>query len=86
MGDGTARLYAVHYLDGTAVMNLDESNGDDLERSDRNEEIGSGIASGTIITIADQDAFGYTSVGGGVDKSDPPLPTVILPVSWRQAF
>ena len=86
MGDGTARLYAVHYLSATAIMNLDETNGEDLERSDRSEEIGSGIASGTIITIADQDAFGYTSVGGGVDKSDPPLETVILPVSWRQVF
>ena len=90
IGDGSARYYVVHYLDGTAVLNLDETNdsGDDevLRKSDRDKVIGSGIPSGTIITITGQEAFAYTSVGGGVQKNETTADSIIEPISWRQVY
>ncbi len=84
LDQGKARLYAVNYLTGNAVFDLDGSGSiTELTRSDRSTEIGASIPSGVIVTFVGGTTVAYGGMGGGVYR--PPLPTVrtIIPISWR---
>ena len=89
VGEGTARLYALGYTTGNAVLNLDLTNdvgGIKILKSDRSEVIGGSIPSGVIITFIQGTGVAYTGVGGGIDK--PPLPNTksLVPITWRIVF
>jgi type IV pilus assembly protein PilY1 len=91
VGEGIARLYALNYLTGNAVFNLDLTNdvGDTatLARGDRVSIIGTAIPSGAIIAvIGGNTATGYIGVGGGIYKAPLKSSNVIIPINWRQKF
>jgi len=83
---GTARMYALNYLNGNAVFNLDLSVDNVISTTDRSEIIGTAIPSGVIITFIQGNTVAYTGVGGGVDM--PPLTTTrsLVPIYWRNVF
>ena len=83
---GTARMYALNYMNGNAVFNLDGSLDNVISKTDRSEIIGTAIPSGVIITFIQGKTVAYTGVGGGVDM--PPLTTTksIVPIYWRTVF
>ena len=94
VGEGTARLYALKYNNGTAVLNLDLTNDADLQavgksvisKSDRSKVIGTAIPSGVIITFVRDKAVAYIGVGGGVFA--PPLANTksLVPINWKVVF
>jgi type IV pilus assembly protein PilY1 len=87
LDQGTAKMYALNYLTGNAVFDLDGSGSlSDLSRSDRSAEIGASIPSGVIITFVGGTTIAYGGIGGGVYR--PPLPNTrtIIPISWRIVF
>jgi type IV pilus assembly protein PilY1 len=87
LDQGIARLYALNYLTGNAVFDLDGSGSlSELSRSDRSAEIGVSIPSGVIITFVGGTTVAYGGMGGGVYR--PPLPSTrsIIPISWRIKF
>ncbi len=87
VGEGTARLYALNYLNGNAVFNFDLSLDKVLGRSDRSSIIGTAIPSGAIIAvIGGNTASGYIGVGGGIFKAPLKSSNVIIPISWKQKF
>lgn len=91
VGEGTARLYALSYLNGNAVFNFDLTNDVSgtsvLARSDRSSIIGTAIPSGTIIAIiGGNTATGYVGIGGGIYKAPLKQSKVLIPVYWRQQF
>jgi type IV pilus assembly protein PilY1 len=83
---GTARLYALNYKIGSAVLNLDGSLDGVISSSDRSKVIGISIPSGIIVTIINGQATAYVGVGGGVFR--PPLPTArsLFPRNWKIRF
>ena len=91
VGEGTATLYALNYLNGNAVFNFDLTNDGEtsptLLKSDRTLVIGTAIPSGAIITIiGGSTASGYIGVGGGIFKAPLKNTNVIIPINWRQKF
>lgn len=75
VGEGTARVYALQYQTGNAVLNLDltnDTNGQPvIKKEDRAKNIGLGIPSGVVITFIRDKAVGYIGVGGGIGGIDP---------------
>jgi hypothetical protein len=90
LGEGSARLYALNYLNGNAVFNFDPGNDSTLPvlaKSDRSSTIGSAIPSGAIIAIiGGETSAGYIGVGGGMYKTPLKTTNVIIPISWKQKF
>ncbi len=90
VGEGTARLYAVNYLNGNAEFNFDltnDVNGITLGRSDRSTVVGTAIPSGAIISIiGGAKMVGYVGIGGGIYKAPLKKSKVLIPVYWRQVF
>lgn len=89
VGEGTARMYGVHYKTGNAVFNLDASNdmGDQvISQSDRSQIIGTAIPSGVIITFIKGTAVGYSGVGGGVYRPELWSGKSLIPIYWRIPF
>jgi type IV pilus assembly protein PilY1 len=96
---GTARLYAVDYLTGEAVLNYDTTNdtttidnkranstpGQVLIRSDRSVTLGSGIPSGVVLIINPNGGLkALIGVGGVIPGEDPKKGGSIIPLYWRQ--
>jgi len=90
VGEGLAKLYALSYLNGNAVINFDLTNdlgGETLTKDDRSMLIGTAIPSGTIVAIiGGTTATGYIGVGGGIFKAPLKTSKVLIPVNWRQRF
>jgi type IV pilus assembly protein PilY1 len=89
VGEGTATLYALGYLTGNAVLNLDATNdlgGIVISKSDRSMVIGSSIPSGVIITFIWGKGVAYTGVGGGIQGTKLPTDKSIVPIYWRTVF
>lgn len=89
VGEGTARVYAVHYKLGTAVFNFDLTNdvgGIKIKKEDRSKQIGTAIPSGAIITIVNGEASAYVGVGAGVFSPKLANKNSIVPVNWRIVF
>ena len=89
VGEGVARLYAVDYMNGSSVFNLDLTNDSSevvLDRSDRSEVIGTSIPSGVVIAFRGGVVVSYVGVGGGVFS--PPLKKSknIIPINWKRVF
>jgi type IV pilus assembly protein PilY1 len=90
VGEGTGRLYALHYKTADAAFNLDGSLDGAVSRSDRSAVIGTGIPSGVIITFIGGKAVAYVGVGG---PNGPRVPRPkllsdksVVPVYWRIVF
>ncbi|MRR05783.1 MAG: hypothetical protein EG828_02395 [Deltaproteobacteria bacterium] len=96
---GTARLYAVNYLTGEAVLNYDKTNdstildnkrakstpGQILVRSDRFVTLGSGIPSGIVLIINPNGGLkALIGVGGVIPGQNPKKGGSIVPLYWRQ--
>ena len=91
VGEGTARLYALSYLNAAAVFNFDLANDIGgvkmLARSDRSVVIGTAIPSGAILAIiGGSNTTSYVGVGGGIFKAPLKNSKVIMPLYWRQKF
>ena len=88
LGEGTARLYEVDYLNGNAVFNLDSYGTiNELTRNDRSTVIGTSIPSGIVIAIINGNTItGYGGVSNGIFKPYIGNSKVFFPVSWRQIF
>jgi type IV pilus assembly protein PilY1 len=83
--EGTARLYALGYRTGEAVLNFDTSS-QAVGRSDRSLVIGSSIPSGLVIAILHGKPVAYIGVRGGIFKPDVANPCAISRIYWRQIF
>ncbi|MHC1698472.1 MAG: pilus assembly protein [Geobacteraceae bacterium] len=96
---GTARLYAVDYLTGEAVLDYDTANdsttinnkranyvpGQVLVRSDRSVTLGSGIPSGIVLIINPNGGLkALIGVGGVIPGQNPKKGGSIIPLYWRQ--
>lgn len=96
---GTARLYAVNYLTGEAVLNYNTSNDNikppssranyygvgTLDRTDRVMTIGSGIPSGMVLIInPGGETKALIGVGGVIPGETPKKGGSIIPLYWRQ--
>lgn len=96
---GVARIYAVDYKTGEAVINYDTSNdsstidnkratsvqGQVLLRSDRVKTIGSGIPSGIVILIgAGGEQRALIGVGGHIANEAPKKGGSVIPLYWRK--
>jgi type IV pilus assembly protein PilY1 len=90
VGTGTARLYALDYKTGEAVLNFDTTNdaGEDtvLRKSDRLRQIGTAIPSGMVIALIRGMGSSYIGVGGGIVSSDLAYSKAILRIYWRDLF
>ena len=84
---GDAREYAVNYLTGEAVWNLDTTN-EGLQKADRSKVIGYGIPTEPVVVIgADGRVRVYIAVGGKIIFVDPTGSPVGLTInSWRELF
>ena len=84
---GDAYLYAVDYLNATAVLDFDDEN-EGLHKSDRTLAIGHGIPTEAVITIdAAGDTVVYVGVGGGVFRlAGPETDSNFAIGSWRELF
>ena len=92
VGQGTAKMYAVDYKTGEAVLNLDLGNdtvdGVVLNRRDRTLAIGSYIPSELMLIIQGKDVRYYISVGTGggpgVFGGDVGSGAPLFPIYWRE--
>jgi type IV pilus assembly protein PilY1 len=83
---GDAYLYAVDYLNATAVLDFNEDGS--LDKSDRSFDIGSGIPTEAVVTInAEGETIVYVGVGGGIFRLTPDYGGGGLIIkSWREVF
>lgn len=97
---GSARLYAVDWRTGEAVLNFhldNDGEGEDaanpralgsrrevLRRADRGVALGTGPASGIVTLLGAQDAELLVGAGGGLHRRSATLGGVIFPLYWRQ--
>jgi type IV pilus assembly protein PilY1 len=88
-GQSTARVYALNYQNGNAILNLNLANDTDgikIDFLDRSKVIGKGIPSGTIISALGKKPVAYTGIPGGIYRTPVRGRSVIIPISWRQIF
>ncbi len=90
VGEGTARLYALQYTNGLAILNLDVTNDVSgntvLAQSDRSKIIGTAIPSGVIVTFIGGQAVAYVGVGGGVFTPELASTKSLIPIYWRIVY
>jgi len=88
-GEGTARVYALNYQNGNAILNLNPANDTDavkIDFTDRSKVIGKGIPSGTIMSALGKKPVAYTGFPGGIYRTPLRGRSVIIPISWRLVF
>jgi len=88
-GTGAARVYALNYQNGNAILNLNPANDTDAVRidfTDRSKVIGRGIPSGTIMSALGKKPVAYTGIPGGIYRTPLRGRSVIIPISWRLVF
>jgi type IV pilus assembly protein PilY1 len=88
-GEGTARVYALNYQNGNAILNLNPANDTDgakIDFMDRSKIIGKGIPSGTIMSALGKKPVAYTGIPGGIYRTPVKGRSVIIPISWRMVF
>jgi type IV pilus assembly protein PilY1 len=88
-GENIARVYALNYQIGNAILNLNAGNdteGVKIELSDRSKVIGTGIPSGTVITVINGKPVGFTGFNGGLYRTPLRRHFTIIPIWWRQVF
>ena len=91
-GRGTARLYAVDYQTGEAVMDYSdevETDGDGevvtYGKKDRSKKIGTSIASSPVIAVLAGGAKLYVGVEGGIEQEDPIEEISMHKFYWRRS-
>ena len=88
--EGLARLYALNYQNGNALLNLNPANdtteGEKIDLLDRSKVIGKGIPTGTIMSALGKKPVAYTGLPGGMYRTPVRGHSVIIPISWRQVF
>jgi type IV pilus assembly protein PilY1 len=82
VGEGTARLYALNYRTGEAVLDYDETT-QVIGKSDRSVIIGTAIPSGLVIAILHGKPAAYIGIKGGILKADVGNPAGIYRIFWR---
>jgi type IV pilus assembly protein PilY1 len=85
LDDGTARLYALNYRTGEAVMNYDTSSSA-VGRIDRSLVIGSSIPSALVLAIIEGHPLGYIGFRGGILNPEIAGNTAITSIYWRWLF
>jgi len=88
-GENTARVYALNYKSGNAILNLNPANDTDgvkIDLMDRSKVIGQGIPSGTVMSAVKGRLVAYTGINGGIYETPVKKRSTILPVWWRQVF
>jgi len=88
-GESTARVYALNYQNGNAILNLNPANDTDgvkIDLLDRSKVIGKGIPSGTIMSALGKKPVAYTGIPGGIYRTPVRGRSVIIPISWRLVF
>jgi len=88
-GENTARVYALNYQHGNAILNLNPGNdteGVRIDLADRSKVIGTGVPSGTVLSAVRGRLVAYTGINGGIYETPVKKRSTILPVWWRQVF
>jgi len=88
-GEKTARLYALNYKHGNAILNLDVGNDTDgvrVDLSDRWRVIGTGVPAGTVLSAVRGRLVAYTGINGGIYETPVKRRSTIIPVWWKQVF
>jgi type IV pilus assembly protein PilY1 len=88
-GEKIARVYALNYQNGNPTLNLNPANdaeGVKIDLSDRSWVIGTGMPSGTVITVLNGKLVAYTGFNGGMYRTPLRKTTPVVPVWWRQVF
>jgi type IV pilus assembly protein PilY1 len=87
-GHGIARVYALNYKNGGPILNLNPANDTEeakIDFSDRYKIIGTGIPSGTVISVLNGKPFGFTGIsGGGIYHTPLRGESAIVPIWWRE--
>ena len=90
VGEGTGRVYALNFKNGTAMFNLDLTNDvgtkEVISKNDRSSIIGTAIPSGVIVTVIGGKAVSYVGVGGGVYSPRLANTSSLVPLNWRIVF
>jgi type IV pilus assembly protein PilY1 len=88
-GENTARVYALNYKNGNAILNLNPANdteGVRIDLTDRSKVIGTGVPSGTVLSAVKGRLVAYTGINGGIYDTPVRKRSTIIPVWWRQVF
>jgi type IV pilus assembly protein PilY1 len=88
-GENIARVYALNYKTGNAILNLNPANdteGVKIDLTDRSRVIGTGIPSGTVMSAVGGRLVAYTGFNGGIYNTPLRRHSTIIPVWWRQVF
>jgi type IV pilus assembly protein PilY1 len=88
-GKKVARVYALNYRTGNAILNLNPANDTDvikIDLSDRVKVLGSGIPSGTVMSALHGRLVAYTGFNGGMYNTPLRRHSYIIPVWWKQIF
>jgi type IV pilus assembly protein PilY1 len=88
-GEKTARVYALNYKTGNAILNLNVANdteGVRIELTDRSKVIGTGVPSGTVLSAVKGRLVAYTGINGGIYETPVKRRSTLIPVWWRQVF
>jgi type IV pilus assembly protein PilY1 len=88
-GENTARIYALNYQHGNAILNLNPANdteGVRIDLTDRSKVIGTGVPSGTVLSAVKGRLVAYTGINGGIYDTPVRKRSTIIPVWWRQVF
>jgi len=85
--EGIARIYALDYKNGNPILNLNLENdkgGVKIDLSDRSKVIGTGIPSGTTISVIAGKLIAFTGIEGGVHNAPLRRNSPIVPIWWKQ--
>jgi type IV pilus assembly protein PilY1 len=83
--EGVARLYALNYRTGEAVLNYDTTS-DAIGRSDRCMVIGTAIPSGLVMALIKGRPQAYIGIRGGILNPDIPSTSLVSRIFWRHQF
>jgi type IV pilus assembly protein PilY1 len=85
--EGIARIYVLDYKNGNPIFSLNPGNdtgGAKIDISDRSKIIGTGIPSGTIISVVNGKLIAFTGIEGGVHNAPLRRNSPIVPIWWKQ--
>ncbi len=87
LAEGTARLYALDYRTGEAVLNYDTTNdigSEIVEGSDRSQVIGASIPSALVMAIIQGKPVAYVGIRGGILRPEIGITSALVKIYWRQ--
>jgi type IV pilus assembly protein PilY1 len=84
---GIARIYALDYQNGGPILNLNPTNDTEkvkIDLSDRSTIIGTGVPSGTVLSVLNGKLVGFTGFQGGVYYTPLRKNATIIPMWWKE--